>query len=173
LKKRLGYFSFICSLIFLCSCSISTTSPERERQNQELKILDENLDLKEQIAELEKDIERLKHNQEMTELAEEDVYRFLQAMKDRNTDELQQRVAENAQLDASGIIFNNGQSLKFEEQHANKPLLFVRLRKEDGDIEAGKLVYDVLPDTEDRYLQLEVILQNDTWKVTGFSKQHL
>lgn len=160
-------------MLFLCSCSI-TTIPERERQNQEVKILDENLDLKAEIADLEEEIERLKRNHEIMELAEEDVYLFLQAMRERNMEELKRRVAGNAQLEASGIIFNNGQFLTFDEGNHDKELIFVRLSEEEGDVEAGKLVYDVLPESDTtELLRLEFIQQHDTWKVSNFTKQHL
>lgn len=174
LVKRLSFISFIFSLLFLCSCSITTANPERERQSQEVKILDENLDLKAEIADLEEEIDRLKRNYEITESAEEDVYLFLQAMRERNMEELKRRVAGNAQLDASGIIFNNGQSLTFEQDNHHKELVFVRLSEEEGDLEAGRLVYDVLPERDNtEHLRLEFVRQHDTWKISNFSKQHL
>lgn len=171
LAKRLSFISFIFSVLFLCSCSITTANSDRD---QEVKILDENLDLKAEIADLEEEIERLKRNYEITESAEEDVYLFLQAMRERNMEELKRRVAGNAQLDVSGIIFNNGKSLSFEEDNQDKEFVFVRLSDEEGDIETGKLVYDVLPKSDTtQNLRLEFIRQQDTWKVTNFSKQHL
>lgn len=173
LGKKLSFICFIFSVLFLCSCSI-TTSTENERQDEEVKILDENLDLKAKVTDLEEEIERLKRNYKITEHAKEDVYLFLQAMRERNLEELKRRVAGNAQLDASGIVFNNGQSLPFEEDNHEQELVFVRLSEDEGDVEAGKLVYDVLPESDTtEQLKLELIRQHDTWKISNFTKQHL
>ncbi|MBA9027650.1 MULTISPECIES: hypothetical protein [Bacillaceae] len=156
----------LCStIILLSSCSYFSVSSTEDANLQEMKIIDENLQLKDKIAELEENLSMLEKNQQTASSINENVFHFMKAIETKDLVELKKRVAEDVRIEPTGIIFDNGEYLKFDFIRSKD---YLKLKEHEINSDNGIFVYEFFSVGKNEragQLSVEVVHQKNGWKI--------
>ncbi|MFJ7975446.1 hypothetical protein JNUCC23_12575 [Peribacillus sp. JNUCC 23] len=164
----------ICStIILLSSCSYFSVSSTEDAKLQEMKIIDENLQLKDKVAELEEYISMLEKNQQTAFGINEGIFRFMEAVETKDLVELKNRVAEDVSVESTGITFDNGKYLRYSFSQSND---YLKLKEHEINSEKAIFVYEVFSDdnkVKAKHLSVEVVHQKNGWKINNVTEEIL
>lgn len=159
----------ICStIILLSSCSFFSVSKTDDAKLREMTIIDENLQLKDRVAELEEYISMLEKNQQVAFGINEDVLLFMEAIESKNFVELKNKVAEDVSIESTGITFDNGNSLRYGPIQSKECIDYMKLKEHEINTDTGTFVYEVFSignKTEAKQISIEVVQQENGWKI--------
>lgn len=158
------------AVFLLTSCDLLNREGYLEK-DQEVALMDENLELKSRISELENQMEGLKKMQATVSVIDEDVTRFFVALKSGNVDELKRRVTKEVEIEDSGIQFMNGSAIDYGNRIGNIDISYIRLIDHELNKEKGKLVYEFFSedDTKTATVAVEVVHNPEGWKINHCS----
>ncbi|KMY50440.1 hypothetical protein [Peribacillus loiseleuriae] len=161
----------ICSsIILLGSCSFFSVHNTDEDKFLEMAIIDENLQLKSKVAELEEQIIMLEKNQQTAFGINDDVFLFIKAIETKDLVELKNRVAVNVSIESTGITFDNGNSLRYGFSKSKDCIDYMKLKDHEINFDKGTFVYEVFSvgnKTEAKHISVEVVQQENGWKINN------
>lgn len=159
--------------LILSSCSLQGGQGFGDLEE---KILDENLELKKRVAELEERLAESEAKDIWAEEAGEDLYHFFAALKAMDTEEVNRRLAGKAEMiPGEGLKFENGCYFASNNDRQTGIFNYTRVTGAHFDMDRGSLIYEFLKEdgsTKTERMIIKVILDNNIWKVESCSPPH-
>ena len=171
-RLDVGAVLLIVTLI-LSSCSLPSGHGLGDLEE---KVLDENLKLKEKVAELEERLAESEAEEQWAEEAGEDLYHFFAALNKMDTEEVKRRLAGKAEvIPGRGLRFENGCYVGSNGDRQSGIFNYFRVTEAKFGVNRGSLSYEFLTDgnkAQTERMVIEVILDNNIWKVESCSPSH-
>jgi hypothetical protein len=168
LAKSISLLIMCLAIFQLASCDVLDRGISLEDRERENAILDENLDLKEKVTNLEQRIAELQKTQETISIIDQDVNRFFLAVQTGNVDSLSHFVSNSVHVQKTGISFEKGGEIEFSRGLTNGKVSYVRLIGHELNENKGKLTYEFYsgsPDSKVEKVAVEVVQQPEGWKI--------
>ncbi|RFU65369.1 hypothetical protein [Peribacillus glennii] len=170
--KILGALLLLPAVFLLSSCDLIQTEKDYLKREQEIALLDENLNLKEKISDLEYQIAGLEKTQKTVSIIDEDVTQFFLAMENGNIPEVKKRVTDDVEFQQTGIHFVNGPSMQYGSGIASKEIGYIKLIDHELDSGKGKLTYEFYSSDEVKkptIVDVDIIQKPEGWKISNFA----
>ena len=162
MKNTAFFIVLLISLVNLCACSERTES----KSITEAKIIDENLNLKDQIAELEVEL-ALKEQQELNEKeAENMVLVFFQQIFSGRIDEATTMVSNQIKIAGSSLTLKDGSEVTFSNDNS----YFMSFSDSEWDGAKSVCMSLVISERETRSsLKVYLIKEDGAWKIDNIT----
>ncbi|WP_042346851.1 hypothetical protein [Bacillus massiliigorillae] len=162
MKKTACSVLVLLSILILCSCSNRTNSSVRD----EMEVINENLRLKDKVAELEKEIEE-KNERSQSELEiQKLVSEFFYSINIGDIDEARKKITERIKLTSNVLSLPNNRDIKINRKE------YLRLYLEKAKWNYSDqvcLTFDQYTDERNQKINVYVVKQKDDWKIDNMS----
>lgn len=160
--KKTAIILILCmSIILLCSCN----SKDDSSSSAEMKIIDENLRLKNKIAQLEEEIHKRDMHKRTEQEMEKLVLDFFYYINVGNTVEAQKRTTEQIKVTETLLVLPNNESINLEKIDL---LGMQKVYTEWKGKEKTCMTFELRNTNYDMKMNVYFVQDHDKWKINNF-----
>lgn len=164
MKRYMLLSIIVCLSLFSSSCSSNASQINQEN----MRIIDENLMLKEKMAELEMKLEQLQEEMIDTEMIQNQISNVFKCLVQKDFEQAKESFSEGVEITQQEIIFGNGTTFDhriFHDQQVflGKPIDCTIERK------VGCVTYEVYNNKGVHYVTFLVQEQDNAWKISSIT----
>lgn len=155
MKKNIVLLIMITSLLTACNANAKSSSVQ-------MKVIDENLKLKEEIAELEDGIKGIEKRHSIEQEIEKQVIAFFYNIKVGNLKAAQMMTTEQIKVNKSGLHLSNNQVINI---NGDKYFALQLVRTDWQDPETCCVTFTFLYDNKESKMDVSIIKEDGGWKI--------
>lgn len=165
MKKNNGIFIMILTSLLLYGCDEGAKSTSI----QDEKLIDENLHLKDQIADLEIEIQQLKKQYTKESEMKNDILTFFYNLKEGKLDDAQSLVAENVEVTSAALKYNDGRETIMELDDYSG-IRFKEIKWESEELVCVQI--ELLKQKGVDSLNVFMIMHEEMWKIRNIGSSY-
>lgn len=153
---------FLCSLFLMCSFLTGCVNTVDSASTEEMEVINENLRLKDKIAELENDIDERNQKEILEREVERIILGFFLDISNGHIDEAESQTTENIKVTSTSIVANSSR-IEIDYPHSQYLLQPIQAKWE-SDQEVC-FMFDIIQEKGDYSFKIYIVNEDNEWKI--------